>query len=238
MFEQLAVHVDPGLADDGGPDVGAPGRPLQGRPPLTLLVVLALRALAELADAALHRGLDGREDGGQGRVDLLVLLHRGEEGAVVQVLGDAEVGEGVDVRVLEPVVPRVQVRAGLAAQVRLDRLHVGAELLGVGHGVRLIPGRARRTGAVRCERRGQARVQLDAAQVDRSRAGDLRVELRGAEVVRCGQADDQAGAAARKAVLRSRPTAKGSMHSSSDSASTGRTHWYASSLRNPPVQPD
>ena len=63
--------------------------------------------------------------------------------AVVQVLGDAEVGEGVDVGGLEPVVPRVQVRAGLAAQVRLDRVDVVAELLGVGDGVRLVPGRAR-----------------------------------------------------------------------------------------------
>lgn len=45
-------------------------------------------------------------------------------------------------------------------------------------------------------------------------------------------------AAARNAVLRSRPTAKGSVHSSSDSVSTDRTHCYASSFKKPPVQPE
>lgn len=65
----------------------------------------ALRALAELADTALHRGLDGRQNGGQSGVDLLVPLHRGKELAVVQVLGDAEVGKGVDVGVLVQSVP-------------------------------------------------------------------------------------------------------------------------------------
>ena len=94
-------------------------------PPLTVALIAA-RTAARAGSTCLCRSIAARNS------------------VVGEVLGDAQVGEGVDVGGLEPVVPRVQVRAGLAAQVRLDRGDVVAKLLGVGDGVRLVPGRARR----------------------------------------------------------------------------------------------
>ncbi len=190
---QLAVHVDAGLGDDSGPDVGPPRRPFQCRPAFPVAVVPSLRAFAELADAA----LDGRLDRGQHRrhprVDLLVVLHGGEELPVVQVRGDAEVGERVGVGGLEAVVPRIQIRTRFPAQERLDGGDVVAEFLGVGEGVRLVPGRPFRPLPGRRERRGQTRVQLDPRQVDQPGAGHLLVEGRAVEMIGAGEADDQAG---------------------------------------------
>jgi hypothetical protein len=201
------------------------------------LYFLPVGAFAELADAALDGGLDGGQDGRHRGVDVLVALHRREEGAVVQVFGDAEVGEGVDVGGLEPVVPRVQVRAALPAQVPLQGSDVVAEFLGVGDGVRLVPGRPGRAGAVRGERRGR---RGSTSTWDRSTSQEpgifgLKVGVwkwPGAE-----RPTTRRAAAARKAAFRSRPTAYGSVHSSSVSRLTSRTHWYASSLRKPPFQP-
>jgi hypothetical protein len=79
----------------------------------------ALRALAQLADAALHGGLDGGQDSCHRGAGVLVLLHRGEEGGRRGLWWRrGRRGRAMWAFFLEPVVSRVQVGAGLAAQAR------------------------------------------------------------------------------------------------------------------------
>ncbi|GCB42782.1 hypothetical protein SNL152K_65 [Streptomyces sp. NL15-2K] len=57
-------------------------------------------------------------------------------------------------------------------------------------------------------------------------------------MVRGGQADDQAGHIGEEGGVEVQATTYGSVHSASVSKSTDLTHWHASSLRTPPVQPE
>lgn len=163
----------------------------RGRPSAPRTVPGTLGSLAELADAAFDGGLDGREQCRAGRVGLLVVLHRGEEVGLRHAGDDAEFGHGGHVRVAQPAVPGVEVRAVLGADVRLDRAHHVAEFGGVGHGGRRVPGGALGPGAVRGERVRQARVEVDVREVDEPGAGQRLVELRGADVDGGAQADVQ-----------------------------------------------
>lgn len=87
-MQHLAVHVDPGPADDRGADVRPPGRPGECGPGLSRLPAAAARLLLQLADAALDGHLDGVHDDAQLRIP--VTVHRLQELVRGQLLRDAE----------------------------------------------------------------------------------------------------------------------------------------------------
>jgi hypothetical protein len=122
---------------------GRPRRAGQGAPRLPGLPALAAGAFAELAQTALVRCLDRRDDDRQiGVTVLVVVVHHGEEVVRGEVGIDAEVGHRGEVGVPQPLVPAVQVAAVLVPDVRLDGAYLVAEFRRVGDGGRRVPGQA------------------------------------------------------------------------------------------------
>src|SRR4051812_19337891 len=155
VLDDLAVQVDPRAGDARSADVRPPRRAGQRPPRLARPPALTARALAQLAQAALHRRLDRRDDDRQLRVPAAVAVHRRHEVGRFQIRVDTQVGHRGEVRVAQPVVPAVQVPAALVPDVRLQRAHFVAELHRIRDGGRRVPGRALGALALRRERAGQ-----------------------------------------------------------------------------------
>jgi hypothetical protein len=91
VLDDFAGQVDPGARDDCRPDVRPPRRAGQGAPRLARPPPLPARALAQVAQAALHRRLDRRDDDRQFRVTAAVAVQRvrGELGNLTPAVHEA-----------------------------------------------------------------------------------------------------------------------------------------------------